>query len=116
KLYKSKFDVRSAFLTIPVREEDIHKTAFVLPGFHLEFMRMPFGQINGPSVLARLMEATFGPLFDDNVNVYFDDITISHHTFDEHMIVLQKVLDAARSAGIKFAPDKTAIAVSTISV
>src|SRR5690606_4971826 len=70
KLYKSKFDVRNAFLTKPVREEDIHKTAFALPGFHLEFMRMPFGQINGPFVLARLMEPTFGPLFDDNVNVY----------------------------------------------
>src|SRR5690606_7642886 len=56
KRYISRFDIKSAFLHIPVRETDIHKTAFVTPDGHYEFQRMPFGLANGPSVMCRAVK------------------------------------------------------------
>ena len=45
----SKFDMKSDFLQIQIKEEDHYKTAFTVPFKHFEWNVMPFGQKNAPS-------------------------------------------------------------------
>ena len=47
----SKIDLSKGYWQIKVAEEDIPKTAFVTPGGHWEFLRMPFGMVNSGATL-----------------------------------------------------------------
>ena len=47
----SKMDLSKGYWQIPMAEEDIHKTAFVVPQGHYEFLRMPFGLVNSGQLL-----------------------------------------------------------------
>ena len=45
----SKLDMKSGFWQIGIKEEDIHKTTFVVPHGHYEWNVMPFSLKNTPS-------------------------------------------------------------------
>jgi hypothetical protein len=49
--YFVTLDLNSGFWQIPMRKEDIFKTAFVIPHGHYEFLKMPFGFKNATSVV-----------------------------------------------------------------
>ena len=42
----SQIDLRNGYHQVPVKPEDVHKTAFVLPFGHYEYLRMPFGLVS----------------------------------------------------------------------
>ncbi|XP_062712801.1 uncharacterized protein LOC134289962 [Aedes albopictus] len=57
-----------------------------------QFTRLPFGLINSPATLARLMNRVLGHgALDPNVFVYLDDIVILSETFEEHVQLLMEV-------------------------
>ena len=98
--FLSSIDLRSAFWQIPLSAASRKKTAFSVPGRGLfEFVRMPFGLCNAPQTLQRLMDEVFGPELDPHVFVYLDDLIIVTPTFEEHIIILYKVLDRLKAAG-----------------
>ena len=55
----SKFDMKSGFLQVQIREEDRYKTAFTIPFGHYEWNVMPFGLKNGPSEFQNIMNNIF---------------------------------------------------------
>ncbi len=60
---------------MPVREEDIHKTAVITPFGLWEFRRMPFGLPNAGQFFQQFMGQVFNGL--DCAFVYLDDILVS---------------------------------------
>ncbi|KAK8779298.1 hypothetical protein V5799_019359, partial [Amblyomma americanum] len=60
--YFAVLDVKSAFLTVRIKPDDIHKTAFVTPDGKYEYLRMAFGYCKAPQTMQRVMRDTFDGL------------------------------------------------------
>ncbi|KAL0187982.1 hypothetical protein M9458_015081, partial [Cirrhinus mrigala] len=72
----TKLDLRSAYNLIRIRKGDEWKTGFSTTTGHYEYLVMPFGLVNSPSV----------------VIVYIDDILIYSDSFHDHVNHVRSVL------------------------
>lgn len=93
-------DLSQGFYQIPVAKDSIHKTGFVTPEGHYEFLRMPFGLANSPAVFQRLMDRIFSSLRHDKVLPYIDDVLLPTVTEKEGLDLLRTVLGIIRDAGL----------------
>ncbi|KFD59554.1 hypothetical protein M514_28268 [Trichuris suis] len=94
----STLDMHCGFWQIPVRKDDIEKTAFSPgPGMGLyQFKRMPFGLCGAPNTFQRVMDGLLRDL--PFVVVYLDDIIVfspDETTHHEHLRVVLERLSAA---------------------
>jgi len=99
----SKIDLLAGFHQLRVREEDIHKTAFVTPRGQYEWVTAPFGLSATPSAFQRLMTMVLQPhIRAGYACVYLDDICVWTKTDDpqEHMDKLEAVLSSLREHGL----------------
>lgn len=87
----SSLDMNQGYYTIHIREEDIHKTAFVLPLGHFEFLRMPFGLTNAPRTFQKAMKNMLEQCF--YTKVFLDDVFFFSKDTEEHKAHLHSVLD-----------------------
>ena len=72
--YFSTLDLASGYWEIEMEDEASRKSAFATHcGLH-EFVRIPFGQCNGPAMFQRLMEVVLSGLLCRVCFVYIDDI------------------------------------------
>lgn len=102
KKYSSCLDLKDGFHHVRVADESVKYTSFVTPMGQFEFLRMPFGLKNAPSVFQRYINAMFRPLIDSNeVHIYMDDIMIATSTVGEHIQVLCKVFAVIRDNALK---------------
>ena len=72
----TKLDLRNAYHLIRIREDDEFKTAFRIRYGQFEYRVMPFGLTNAPATFQAYMDAALGPLLDDFIVCYLDDILI----------------------------------------
>jgi len=76
-----------------MRKGDEHKTAFRTRYGQYEYKVMPFGLVNAPATFQTRMNKILREFLDHGVVVSLDDILIYSENMDEHIKLVQKVLD-----------------------
>ncbi|KAK3520635.1 hypothetical protein QTP70_029419 [Hemibagrus guttatus] len=92
----TKLDLRSAYNLIRIREGDEWKTAFVMPTGHYEYLVMPYGLANAPSVFQDFIHEVLREFLHRFVLVYIDDILIYSRNLAEHRHHVAEVLKRLR--------------------
>ena len=95
----SKFNMKSGFWQIQIRESDRYKTAFTTPFGHYEWNVMPFGLKNAPSEFQNIMNEIFNP-FSTHAIVYIDDVLIFSESLDQHKKHLRAFLSIVKFNGL----------------
>ena len=105
KIYSS-IDLLQGFLQVPMEENSKKYTAFSTPTGHWEFERMPFGLQGSPITFTRLVNTVFHGMLGKSIFIYMDDLLIATNTIEEHLTILEEVLDRLRLAGLKLKLEK----------
>lgn len=91
--YFSSLDLKTGFHQIRMAEDSIQYTAFVTPNGQYEYLFMPFGLANGPSVFQRFVNFVLADFIrEGSVIVFSDDITLATKTLLEHFELVKRVL------------------------
>ena len=98
----STFDVNSAFWSIPIREKDKEKTAFVTQTGHYQWARLPFGLKISPAIFQRTLSNLIrkNNLSDFCIN-YIDGILVYSRSFDEHLRHIETLMKTIMKSGFK---------------
>ena len=102
----STFDLTSGYFQIPLKKEDIPKSAFVTKYGQYEFKTMPFGLNSARSTFQRTMELLMSGLQWTTCLIYIDDIMVFSRNFREHISRVEEVLRRMSQTGLKLKPDK----------
>ena len=89
--YFSVIDISAAYWCVPMREEDVEKTAFNTPRGLFEMIVMPFGLVNSQATFQRLMDNTLQGL--KRTESYIDDCIIFSNSFEQHIEDLRAVFN-----------------------
>lgn len=93
-------DLAHGYLQVPLTEDAISKTAFITPDETGEFTRVMFGLMNAPFYFMKTMYRALGPLRDQVVLFYLDDILIPGRDWEDLKSRLSQTLAALRKAGL----------------
>lgn len=96
----------SGYYQVPMHPKSIEYTAFVTPDGQYEFLSMPFGLKNAPSVFQLAVLKALGDIAYSFVIVYMDDIMIVAPTKELALERLQIVLNTLTKAGFSFNVEK----------
>ncbi|XP_058827433.1 uncharacterized protein LOC131687369 [Topomyia yanbarensis] len=114
--YLSTIDLSEAFLQVPLDKESRKYTAFSVQGKGLfQYTRMPFGLVNSPATLARLMDKVLGHgILEPYVFVYLDDIVVVTETFAHHQQLLTEIARRLKDANLSINLEKSKFGVTEI--
>ncbi|KAL0202442.1 hypothetical protein M9458_000460, partial [Cirrhinus mrigala] len=90
--YFTKLDLRSAYNLIRIKEGDEWKTAFSTTTGHYEYLVMPFGLSNSPSIFQAFINEVFRDMLHRHVIVYIDDILIFSENLETHINHVRSVV------------------------
>lgn len=98
--YFSTLDMLTGFHQVKLNEDSVHRTAFVTPEGHFEYLKMPYGLANAPVVYQRIISDTLRPFIDaGQVLVYVDDVMLISDTVMAGLSLLDSVLETLTKAG-----------------
>lgn len=110
----STVDLESGFHQIKIRECDREKTAFSINHAKYQFVRMPFGLKNAPSIFQRCVNDILHEFIGKFAYVYIDDVLIFSNTEEEHIEHISLVIDALHKANMKISDEKSHFFKGTI--
>ncbi len=90
--YFTKLDLRSSYNLIRIRECDEWKAAFSTTTGHYEYLVMPFGLANSPSVFQSFINDVFRDMLNRWIIVYIDDTLIYSKSLEDHVKHIRAVL------------------------
>lgn len=108
-------DLMSGYLQVPLEEESKAKTAFITPDETAEFQRLCFGLVNAPYEFSKLMSIVLGPLRNNLIVSYLDDLLIPARDFSDMCTRLKLVFNALRKAGLTLKLNKCRFGETTVS-
>ena len=94
----TKLDLKNGYNLIRIAMGDEWKTAFRTKYGLFEYLVMRFGLCNAPATFQAMINEVLRELLDEGVIVYIDDILIYTETEEEHVILVQKVLEKLKKA------------------
>ena len=110
----SKIDLRSGYWQMPVRQEDIPKTAFKTRWGLYECLVVPFGVTNAPAQFMNLMNDLLSDYLDEFVLVFLDDILVYSRSMEDHAEHLRKVFQRLREHKLYAKASKCQVATTTV--
>jgi hypothetical protein len=105
--YFTTLDMAAGFHQIPVHPDSIEKLAFVTSDGQYEYLRMPFGLANAPSIYQRAINTALQSEIQEGIAlVYLDDVLIPSTTVKKGLANLRKVLTTLQSHGFSINVEK----------
>lgn len=130
KKYFTSLDMAQSYHQVLISPEDTHKTAFTTPQGHFEYLRVPFGLANAPSVFMRLINKIVDLVRVDRqrscvasqnkqdcteILAFLDDILIPSIDIDSGLNLLQSVLSVFGKQHLKLNMKKCAFLQTNIT-
>ena len=94
-------DLAKGYYQVPLEETSRDYTAFSTARQHWRFRRLPFGLKNAPAAFQREMQTVLQGFPRRNLVIYLDDLLLMEKSFEEHLQLVDDVLSALESQGIK---------------
>jgi len=88
----TNLDLRNAYHLVRIRKGAEWKMAVNMPTGHYEYLVMPFGLTNTPAVFQALINDVLRDMLIKYMFVYFDDFLIFSRCKEEHVHLVQTVL------------------------
>lgn len=108
KKYFTTLDLNDGFFHVAVAPDSMKYTSFVVPHGQFEYLRMPFGLKNAPSVFQGFVTEIFQDLISaEKIKVYIDDIVIGTATMEEHIELVATVLRRLTEKGLELRMNKS---------
>ena len=91
--YITSIDACQAYHSVPVKESDQEKFAFITHHGLFEYCRMPYGWTNSGPIWYEIMDRTLRGLKWNIVCLYADDVIVFSSTFEQHLKDLNTVFE-----------------------
>lgn len=100
-------DLKNGFFHVFVHPDSVKFTSFVTPLGQYEFLRMPFGLRNAPSVFQRFVNRIFSDMVrSDKIIIYLDDIMIATENIEDHLRIIKEVFERLVENNLELRNDK----------
>ena len=107
--------MKEAFWNVPLTTTSKELTAFRTPDGLYMYKRLPMGLKTASAVFCRYIDQVLGDLKWNSILVYIDDLLIATPTIDQHLRVLDKLLEKLDKANITLGAKKCFLARPEVS-
>lgn len=89
----SKINLQSSYHHLRIKVKDISRMTFKSIHGQYEFLVIPFGLTNTPTVFMDLMNQVFKPVLNKYVRVFIDDILVYSKSLAKHVVHITHVIE-----------------------